>query len=507
MGPGRPTNRLSALDASFLYQEKPNEPMHVASCTVYDGHISREETMELLLSRMHLMPRYRQKVVFPPFGLAHPTWEDDPDFDIRHQVDEATIPPPADDRALAEVVGRLHEIALDRRRPLWKLIVLQGRPDGSTAILWKIHHCMVDGVSGVQLTVVPHDLRPDGLPPAPPATAWEPRPLPDPLTLLQDAVREQLIEAAERWTDESFRLLRPEELDQRVRRLVDAATTAMPAVLQPAPRVPFSGPLSGERRAVWAQFSFAEVRAIKSVLGGTVNDLALAVIAGGLGRYLRAHGYPTDGVELRAMCPVSMRRPDQGGALGNLVSMMIAPLYVGITGPVERLAAQRAAMDRLKSQDQAGGLYALRNLANGIPPSWQALAAQLTQPDPAVNTVCTNTPGPQIPLFLAGRKMVAWYPIGPLGGGIALFNSILTYDQRLIIGATLDAKLIPDGWFYAACLEESFAELRAAAGLEAASPPPTVGEPAHRPASVGVDIGPRVDDLPVDRRSDPSSPR
>jgi WS/DGAT/MGAT family acyltransferase len=479
MSQRRLARRLSSQDASFLYREKPTEPLHVMSCTVYDAHIGRDEMMELLQSRMHLMPRYRQKVVFPPFGLAHPTWEDDPDFDIGHHVEEATIPPPADDRVLGEVCGRLHEVALDRRRPLWKVILLQRRPDGGTVIVWKIHHAMVDGVSGVELTVVPHDLRPDAPPPVPPATPWQPRPLPDPLTLLQDAVRDQLTEVAARWTDESFRLLRPTDFDQHVRALVETVTTSLPTALQPAPRTPFNGPLSGKRHAVWAQFSFPEVRRVKSVLGGTVNDLVLAVVAGGLGRYLRAHGHATDGVELRAMCPVSMRRSAEGTVPGNFVSMVIVPLHVGIGDAVERLAAERAAMDRLKSQDQAGGFYRLTELANQAPPSWQAFAAQLTMPNPPVNTVCTNVPGPQIPLYLAGRKMVEWYPIGPMAGEIGLFNTALTYNQKLTIGATLDREMIPDGWFYAACLEASFAELRAAAERTPSPPGPAASEPAH----------------------------
>ena len=230
-------------------------------------------------------------------------------------------------------------------------------------------------------------------------------------------------------------------------------------MLRPAPRVPFNGTIGPERRFGWAEFSFGEFRHVKSVLGGTINDVVLAVIAGGLGRYLRALGLPTDGVELRAMCPVSMRRPDQRGALGNLVSMIFAPLHVGILDPVARLTAEREAMERLKNQDQAGGLYEMTNLLEQVPPALAAVAGQLSVPNTLLNTVSTNVPGPQIPLFLSGQRLIGWYPLLPLAGDVGLCNAILTYDQRLTIGVTTDPRLVPDVWLYVECLKASFAEL------------------------------------------------
>jgi diacylglycerol O-acyltransferase len=288
--------------------------------------------------------------------------------------------------------------------------------------------------------------------------------VPDPLTLLQDSVRDRLTEMARVATDEAFRLLRPTDVDARVRQLASALSSSAPNVLRPAPKAPFNGPIGGERRFGWAEFSFADFRRVKSELGGTVNDVVLAVIAGGLGRYLRALGLPTEGVELRAMCPVSMRRPDQRGALGNLVSMIFAPLHVGILDPVARLHAERESMERLKNQDQAGGLYEMTNLLQQVPPALAAIAGQLTVPNTLLNTVSTNVPGPQIPLFLAGQRLIGWYPLLPLAGDVGLCNAILTYDQRLTIGVTTDPKLVPDVWLYVECLKASFAELVDAAG-------------------------------------------
>jgi WS/DGAT/MGAT family acyltransferase len=456
------TRRLTNIDAAFLYMEKPTQPAHIGGCTVYEGDLTREVVAGILLSRLHRLPRYRQRVVFPPFGLAHPTWEDDPDFDIEKHIDEVTLQEPGDDAMISEVGGRAYAGMLDRERPLWKLILLRGHQGGRTAMVWKIHHAMVDGVSGVDLSMVLHDLKPDVEPPAPPV-AWQPPPLPDPMSLLQDAVRDRLTETAQAWTDDVFGLLRPGDTSDRVRPIVNAVTSSMPSLLQPAPRVPFNGPLSVERRFSWVELPFAAVRSIRSALGGTVNDVVLAIIAGGFGRYLRQHGQPTQGVELRAMCPVSMRRPDERGALGNLVSIIIAPLYVGIADPVERLAAERTVMDRLKTDGQADGLYSLTQLANRIPPGLQAFVGQLNVPNTILNTVSTNIPGPQIPLYLAGRKLVAWYPLGLLASDIGVFNAILSYNQTLTIAATVDPHLMADPWFYADCLKASFGELLEAA--------------------------------------------
>jgi diacylglycerol O-acyltransferase len=412
MTPPALNHRLTTLDATFLYTEKPVQPMHVGGSMLYEGHLSLDVLVRALECRLHLLPRYRQKVVFPPFAAAHPTWEDDPAFDIRHHVTQVTLPAPGDDRALSEVGGAAFAGMLDRDHPLWKLIVVHGRADGNTAVIWKVHHAMIDGVSGVDLTMVLHDLKPDAAPPEPPATPWQPRPLPDPLTLLQNAVRDRVTEVAQSVTDDVFRLLRPTELETRIRQL-----------------------------------------------------------AGVLGQ-------PTEGVEIRAMCPVSMRRPDERGALGNLVSMIFAPLYVGVLAPVERLAAERAAMTRLKDQDQAGGLYEMTHLMDRMAPAVQAVAGQLNMPNTLLNTVSTNVPGPQIPLYLSGHRLVGWCPLIPLANEVGLVNAILTYDQRLTIGVTVDPKLVPDVWLYVECLKASFAEL-----LQAADAAETAGAGSPAPAA------------------------
>jgi WS/DGAT/MGAT family acyltransferase len=438
--------------------------MHIGGVLDYDGYISREDVIEGLRGRMHLMPRYRQRVIFPPFGLAHPTWEDDPDFDVANHVEEVTLPAPGDDRVLSEVGGREFTRHLDRSRPLWKLVLLQGRPGGKTAILAMVHHAMVDGVSGVELTIVMHDFTPDA--PQPAVTeAWKPAPLPDLLTQIEDAVRDRLEDAVMRWTNDTFAYFRPVVAARRFRSLIGAAIAAGPAMQRPAPRVPFNAMLSRDRQFAWAEFPLPRVRFVKSVLGGTVNDAALTIVSGALGRYLRAHNVDTRGMVLRAMCPVSMRAEHQRETLGNVVSMILAPLFVDIVDPVERFKAERAEMERAKQLDEAGGLFALTANAQTVPPGLAAALMPMVAPFPnnVLNTVSTNVPGPQVPMYLRGRQLIGWYPLGPLSSGIGLFQAILSYNQKITFGATVDPKLVPDVWFYADCLKQSFGEMLDAA--------------------------------------------
>jgi len=472
--------RLTTLDASFLYFEKRAEPMHIGSCGIYEGDVTAEEVAAVLEARLPLLARYRQRVLFSPFSFAHPTWEDDPDFDISNHVEEVFLPEPGDRDALRAVGGELFASMLDRGQPLWKLILLRGYEGGKTALISKVHHAMVDGLSGVELTTVMHDLKPDAERQLEADDGWDPQPIPDPISLMQDAVRDRLVESSRTFTDDALQLMRPRESMERAQGMLRALNASMSSVLRPQPKIPFNGPLSSKRDFAWSQFPFQEVRRVKSGLGGTVNDLVLAILAGGLGRYLRQHGIDTEGVELRAMCPVSMRGRDEGGQLGNLVSTMIAPLYVGIIDPRERLQAEREAMGRLKSLDQAGGFYAMSELGNRIPPAWQALAGMFTVPNTLFNTVSTNIPGPQIPLYLAGHELLHWYPMGPLTSGIGLFVASLSYNQVLTMGFTVDPELVPDVWSLAGHIDASYKELRDIAAPSDPKPRPSPPKKSRR---------------------------
>jgi len=462
--------RLTGTDAFFLYVEGPRGQMNIGICHLYEGHISREEVIQSLSARMHLLPRYRQKVVFPPLRLAHPTWEEDPAFDIRNHVEERTLPPGADDKVLAQVSGELLKPWMDHSRPLWKLTLLHGCADGNTAIVWEVHHAMVDGMSAIELIHVMHDQKANVEPPPPPVP-WQPRPLPDKLTLCQDAVRSRLTETVGWLVDQVFSLFRPSKKIADVRRLGSALVNGLRG-LKTVPRSPFTkAKTSGDRQGVWVEFPLTDVRTIRSAFGGSINDVAFAVIAGGMGRYMRAHSYPTEGVMLRTLCPVSLRQEDERGMLGNIISMVAPPLYVGIDDPARRIAAGREGMEQIKRDNYAGILDEIMTLADRVPPAVQRFSVPLTVNTiaPRLGVICSNVPGPQIPLYFAGRKLLRISGIAPMPTDVPIFNVILSYDQRLVLTPTVDPKCIPDPWFYVECLKESFAEVLAAAQRSAAS--------------------------------------
>ena len=406
-----PNRRLSFHDAVFLHWERHNQPMHVGECMVYEGHFSRDELVELLAARLHLLPRYRQRVVSAPLRLSYPTWEDDPDFDLGRHVEEVTMPAPGDDRVLSTFVGQLFSERLDRDHPLWRVSVIQGHESGNTVLLMRLHHSMVDGVSAVALVDVLHSVDPEGEGAPAPPVPWEPKPLPGTLRLLQDALADRAGATAATLADAAG-LLRPSTAARQARELGLLARTwvrALPTGLVPAPKTPWNHEISADRQLAWLELPFDEARGVRRTLGGTVNDLILAILAGGLGRYLRRHGYETQGMKLRTMVPVSMRRPGDEGPMGNVVSLVVVPLYVGVDDPVERLSLQREAMDQAKADDQAAGIYQMIQMGRRVPPPLHELQWRLSPTSTRwpINIVSTNVPGPQQPLYLAGREDAA----------------------------------------------------------------------------------------------------
>lgn len=461
--PSHHQRRLTALEASFLYREQPCQPMHIGGCGVYEGHIPRQTLVRLLQDRLHLLPRYRQKVVAAPFGIAHPSWEDDPDFDLSHHIEERTLPEPGDDRVLSSVGGRVFAHPLDRAHPLWKLILLRGRHDGNTAIIAKIHYAMVEGVAGTALTTVLHDVRPDT--PPTPSSDWKPDPIPDFLAQLQNALRDTLTTTTKLMVDQGLRLWSGLRADSTPQHQLGTAADVLSPFLRPVSCLPFNGHLSDARQFAWTELAFPEIRAIRSALGGTVNAVVLTIISGGLGSYLRAKGHKLESLELRLACPVMFRRqsdPHEGEIKAPFVSTLIVPLYPGIADPVQRFAAEHRALEELKTHRQAHALAELQTLSHFLPPAVQALSQQFGLPNSVADTVSLNVPGPQIPLYLAGHKRLALYPIGPLSANIGLFHVTSSYNHRLTIGVTVDPHLMPDVWHYTDCLHGAFRELQEA---------------------------------------------
>ena len=460
-------HRLSMHDSLFLYWERPTQPMHVGECLVYDGAITRDELIQILSDRMHLLPRYRQKVVFPPFALAHPTWEDDPAFDLEHHVEEMSLPGPGDDRVLSEVGGELFSRLLDRNHPLWKFTVLQGHESGNTILFLRLHHAMVDGVSSIDVMEVLHDSQPNAVPPTPPKIRWQPKPLPNTLTVLKDAAFDRIAAAS---TDlKSLRsAMQPTNAVKQVEtvtRVAKAVRDKLSMIVKPPPKTPWNSPISSERQFAWLEVPFESIREVRQALGGTVNDVVLTILSGALGKYLERHDYPTEDVELRSMCPVSMRKADQHGDLGNLISLMIPSLFIGIKDPSERLEAQRKETQRLKEKDQAGYMHEIIRLADRVPPALHALGWGIESPGlpEPLNIVSTNVPGPQSPLYLAGRELLHWYPLGVPWTTLGLFLCTLSYNGKLVLGLVVDPKLVPDVWDATEDLRASYEELLAAA--------------------------------------------
>jgi diacylglycerol O-acyltransferase / wax synthase len=463
-------DRLTGLDSSFLHLERDSAHMHVAGCMVFDGHPPEyEELVEEIVSRLHLVPRYRQKLAFVPLNQGRPVWVDDPHFNVAFHVRHTALPSPGGDQQLKRLAGRVFSQALDRSRPLWELWLVEGLADDRFAVLSKTHHALVDGVSGVDIATVLFDSSPEPMPVAAPAQQWIPRPLPSRVQLLADALVERATVPTEIVRGVRATLRGPRQVVVRAGRAAGGVGAMARAGLNVAPSSPFNVKIGPHRRFTWIRGDLQEFKSVKNSLGGTVNDVVLAAVAGALGRYLRLHSEPTEDVVLKAMVPVSVRADIERGALGNRVAAMWAPLPVGITDPVQRLLTISAAMDGIKESGQAVGAEVLTELSGFAPPTILAQAARLQARQRLFNVVVTNVPGPQSPLYMLGRQLDAMFPMVPLAENQALGIAIMSYNGQLNFGLNADYDALADLEVLADELRASIEELVAAAG---ASPGP-----------------------------------
>ncbi len=473
-------NRLTGLDSSFLHLERAAVHMHVAACAVFAGDPpGYDELLAAIETRLHLLPRYRQRLAFVPFDQGRPVWVDDPHFNIGFHVRHTALPRPGDEAALQRLAGRVFSQALDRARPLWELWLVEGLAGGRFALLSKTHHALVDGVSGVDIATVLFDASADPLPVAPPEHDWQPQPLPSPAQLLGEALIERATVPAELTRGVRAVLRGPRGVARRAVGAAAAAGRFGIVGLQPAPPSRFNTKIGPHRRFTWVRGDLEAFKQVKNTLGGTVNDVVLAAVAGGLGRYLRLHGEETDGVELRAMVPVSVRADIERGALGNRVAAMWAPLPVGVRDPAQRLQAIGGAMTGIKESGQAVGAQVLTQLSGFAPPTIVAQAARLSARQRFFNLVVTNVPGPQFPLYVQGRELEALYPMVPLAENTTLGIAIMSYHGQLNFGLVADRDALPDLEVLAEELRRSIAELAAAAGADQRS---ARGRPGRRPA-------------------------
>jgi diacylglycerol O-acyltransferase len=431
------------LDASFLHVEDSVSHMHIGSVMVFEGPTpDYRDVVARVRSKLPLVPRYRQIVRFVPFDLGRPVWVDDPHFTIDYHLRHTALPAPGGEGELRKLVGRVMSQPLDRTRPLWEMWVVEGLDGGQWAMLSKVHHAMVDGISGTDLMAAIMDLSPTVEAVEP--DDWRPTPAPSGTFLAAEAVRDLVLSPYEQ-----FRAVRASTRVPRLalRQTVEVARglSAMAGLVRPTPVSSLNGPIGPHRRYGWASTSVDDIKAVRKSLGGTFNDVVLAAITHGFRNLLLSRGESVDRV-IRTLVPVSVRPRDLSGrAVGdgtfeNKVSAMFAELPVGIGDPVERLHAITAQMEGLKESQQAVAGEALTSMGGFAPPMLLALGMRLATrvAQRNVNTVTTNVPGPQMPLYVAGRRMVKAYPYVPLAGQIRIGVAIFSYDGQVNFGITGD---------------------------------------------------------------------
>src|SRR4051795_6796901 len=466
-------DRLTGLDASFLHLEDDAAHMHVAAVMTFDGeppHI--DEVVEGIGTRLHLVPRYRQKLAFVPFGQGRPRWVDDPHFNLRYHVRHTALPEPGTEEQLKRLAGRVFSQRLDRDKPLWEMWVVEGLDGGERfAVLSKTHHALVDGVSGIDIMSVLFDTKAE-----PDATAadekrWLPAPTPSRAQLLAEALIERATVPSEIVRGARALVRGPRRIAESALGSAAGVGSMVRAGLRPAPKTPYNERIGPHRRFTWVRMQLEDVKGIKNALGGTVNDVMLATVTGALGRHLRRRGIETDGMELKAMVPVSVRPQEARGALGNQVAAMMAPLPVGLQDPVARMERISDAMGHLKSGGQAVGAQVLTELTGFAPPNIMSQASRVVARQRMFNLVVTNVPGPQFPLYMMGRQLEGLFPMVPLAPNQALGIAIMSYNGTINFGLVGDFDLMSDLDELAEDLQASLAELAEAAGVELAEAP------------------------------------
>jgi WS/DGAT/MGAT family acyltransferase len=460
-------DRLTALDSTFLHLEDHSSAhMHVASVMVFEGAApSHRELVEHVSSRLHLVPRYRQRLAHVPLGQGRPVWTDDPHFNPYYHIRHTALPKPADEKALKHLAGRLFSQRLDRSKPLWEIWLVQRLSGNRFALIAKTHHALVDGISGVDITTVLFDTAREPAPTGP-ASPWSAKPLPGPAKLLGEALVERSTVPTEMLRGARSLLRAPRRAVRQVREgLVNIGATTIAGVRSPAPPSPFNVEIGPHRRYTYIDADLARFKAIKDSMGGTLNDTVLTAVTLALGRYLRRKEIDTDGLVLKAMVPVSVRSKSERGALGNQVAAMWAPLPVGIASPAEALHSVASAMEDLKKSGQAVGAQVLTNLAGFAPPTILSQAARLQARQQFFNLVVTNVPGPQFPLYLLGRELRGLYPVVPLAARQALGIAVMSYNGHLGFGLLGDYDALPDLDAIADDLKWAIASLHRAAGL------------------------------------------
>ncbi|MEV4803210.1 wax ester/triacylglycerol synthase family O-acyltransferase [Nonomuraea sp. NPDC049421] len=472
--------QLSALDAQFLHFETATNVANIAGLAVLDGHLHRADLQDLLERRLPYVPALRRRLAAVPLGLDHPYWRQEDDLDLDYHVREIGLPPPGDDRQLAEQVARLHPRRLDRNRPLWEIYLIHGLPGGRTALYTKIHHAAVDGIGGADVLAALLDVGPE---PAPPPRDEPEHDAPPPGTA-EMVARGLARLAANPAHAVRFAAQAVPHLDEipvlsqvpgagvvsAVARRLAGAGHAPDLPTLPPPRTPFSGPVSAHRRFAFVSLPLDEIKQVRKAFGVTVNDVVMAVCAGALRRWLAAHG-GVPGRPLVAGVPFSVRPEEgggEGGEEGNQVAIMTAPLAVHLADPVERLYHVRHSMQRIKDRFAPASARWLREFSESMPAALMGLASRsafdlVGQAAPPINLIVSNVPGPQFPLYVCGVRLLAHHPVSVItdvSGGVNI--TAFSYDGSLDVGVVTDREMVPDAWELVTDLRAALRELRAA---------------------------------------------
>jgi diacylglycerol O-acyltransferase len=468
-------DRLSALDASFLAQEGSNSHMHIGAVTLFEGPApSYREFTNHIRGRLHLVPRYRQKLAVPPLETGRPLWIDDPNFNLDYHVRHTALPAPGSEEQLRNLAARIHSQQLDRSKPLWECWLVQGLEDNRFALIFKTHHALVDGVGGVDLATVLFDLGPVPQEVPHEGEPWVPQPEPSAAQLASRGLVSLATAPLELAARAVSAASRPQETLEVAREAVEGIAEVAWAGLNPAPESPLNVPIGPHRRLAFVRGDLADFKLVKDAFGGTVNDVVLTAVAGGLRRWLQSRGVRVEGLELRGLVPVSIRSDDHRSAMGNRIAAMRAPLPVYIEDPVARLRAVRQAMDGLKESKQAVGAEVLASLEQFAPPTILAQASRLNFSTRLFNLLVTNVPGPQFPLYILGRELQDLYPVAFLPRDHALAVAIMSYNGRIDFGLLADYDALPDldelGEHLEAARDELVAAAKSAGGGRSPKP-------------------------------------
>ncbi|MGA7872843.1 MAG: wax ester/triacylglycerol synthase family O-acyltransferase [Candidatus Binatus sp.] len=481
MAPSKESFRLSTQDASFLYGEAANGPLNMAMLGTFRSHIDFKSLRAYVDARMHLLPRYRQRLVFAPLNLAHPSLEDDPGFDLANHMFCHELPLDSSEAVLMKAVMQVYEKPLDRGKPLWELHLFTGLRGGHSAILTKIHHCLADGISGMELLAATTSTRPDAPAPTPPDEPWRAAPTPGRVervaSALTDLARSR-IELARRAADAITNL---RDLDEQASAPA-AVVQTIRRMGQPIVAAPWNAAtVTAARTVAWLRCPLHDVARIRTTFGGTINDVVLAILSEGAARYLAFHGCPTEGRPIRIGCPVNVRAKDEYGKLGNRVSMMFPEFDARTMNTVDRLKAVIEETSRIKAAKEALAFENLMSALDYVPPAALGLASRLltsaievggrlagaaprlARRAPMLGTgisfIATNIPGSPVPVYLAGHQLVDTVGMVPLTATLGYGVTILSYNRNLYLALTAEPNLMPDVGFMKSRIKETLREL------------------------------------------------